>query len=278
MESEIIDLFLDYCSKKKLIDSCFINKIFLIITKYIDTNGYLKNVIVNNKDKKNGSYYNPIDNVISFNLELHHIEYFKKMLDFDDYVYWYNLFVLRTIFHEFTHVKQEEHLYGFQFDIEQKLIVLNDLRTMISLDGFKNRVKHFYKSHKYHQYYIKHHDLSPNERMANIEASKRINSICDQLEIENEGITAFCVFEKYELCNEIRSGYHLVDSLTNSPSIDFIKNIHDEARDKITYIDKTLFDMSLPFDQRLYYGLSLTASEYQTIQDDQYLKEFVKRV
>jgi hypothetical protein len=278
MESEIMALFLDYCNKKKFIDTYFINQVFLIITKYIDTNGYLKNVIVNNKDKRNGSFYNTIDQVISFNLKLEHDKFFMKKLDYDDYVYWYNLFVLRTIFHEFKHVKQEEHKFEYKFDIEQKLIVLNDLRTKLSLDTLKDRIKSFIVSYKYHHYYMKHHDLSPSERMANIHASKRINAFCDQLEIENEGIRTFRIFEEFEMLNEIRSGYHLVNSLTNSPSIDFIKGIHDKVKDQVINIDKMLSDMSLSFDKRLYYGLYLTSDEYQMIQDDNYLKEFVKRV
>ena len=278
MESEIMALFLDYCNKKKFIDTYFINQVFLIITKYIDTNGYLKNVIVNNKDKRNGSFYNTIDRVISFNLKQEHDKFFMKKLDYDDYVYWYNLYVLRTIFHEFKHVKQEEHKFGYKFDIEQKLVVLNDLRTRISKETLKDRINSFFISRKYHHYYMKHHDLSPSERMANIEASKRINAFCDQLNIENEGIRAFRIYEEFEILNEIRSGYHLVNSLTNSPSVDFIKGIHDKVKDRVISIDKVFSDMSLSFDERLYYGLYLTSDEYQIIQDDDYLKEFVKRV
>ena len=271
-------LFLDYCNKNKYIDNYFINQVFLIITKYIDTNGYLKNVIVNNKDRRNGSFYNPIDNVILFNLSNEHNKFFRKKLNQDEYVYWYNLYVLRTIFHEFAHVKQEIYKFGYKFDIKQKLIVLNDLRSSLSYDTLKDKIKSFIISRKYHKYYMKNHDLSPIERMANIEASRDINSFLDTLECENEGIRAFRIYEEYEILDEIRIGYHLVSSLTNSPSIDFIKGIHDEIKDQVINIDKTLSDMSLSLDDRLYYGLYLTSDEYQTIQDDDYLKEFVKRV
>ena len=277
MEGEIKSLFLDYCKQKRFIDSYFINQVFIIISNYLHIDEYLKNIFVKNGSSFNDSFYNSMEKVIFFDLKNEHDKYHRNKLDYDNYVYWYNLHVLRTIFHELEHIKQEVYKYSYNFDIKQKLVVLNDIKPNTTANTLKERIENYLRGYKYYRYYQKNHDLSPIERMANIKASKYINSFMDQLENNNEGITKFRLCDQYDILNKVRYGYHLVSSLTNSPSIDFIISIHEKVKDKHVNLNSLLPDMSLSFDDRLYYGLELTEEEYAMIDDDDYIKEFIKR-
>ena len=124
---------------------------------------------------------------------------------------------------------------------------------------------------------MEHHNLSPIERMANLEASREINSLMNKLKVKNDGILTLRILTELETLDQIRYGYHLVGDITNSPSIDYIIRIHEKACDKTITIDNSLKDTSMSLSDRLYYGLYLTKDEFTKLADDDYAKEQIKR-
>ena len=263
MENELIDLYDNYSSNHIMAESKFVNQIPIIINKYHNISEYLKQINITNGETE----YSSIDKTININLLIINKAFHRarEVLNENEYIYLYNLVVLETMFHELEHVYQEELKYSNEYSIEQALILLSDPYVLIpdieSSLNFIKYIKLLYKAHNYRKYYDKNHNLAPHERIANLRSYTSVLSLIDDYPEKNNG-TSFYSYIANELRNiQIIKGYKLINDITNSPSLDYFKNM--KGCNLLNTIDNSIFhDMNIPFEDRLLCGLELTKEEY----------------
>ncbi len=265
---ELIELLTHY--KNRYADNYFVNQVLIIISKYHDISGYIKDLLVIDKKNSFESSYNFYKKTLTINLYQEHNKEISKHLINDDYIYYFNLSVLKTILHEFEHIMQEKKKVSKEDSIEKKLIVLNDITCIIDKNEFNKepfikRIKLKRDLRSYHKYYLDNHDLAPVERMANIRSSSNMKLITDEIKDKNTGVIAFSFISEFQFFDQLMNGYYLIDDITNSPSLDFLSNMKKTNNREIINNDLGLNDFSLSFENRLLYGLKLTKEEYNTI-------------
>jgi len=271
----IADIVYDYSEKCLFADKLFIDEICNIIKDLLDLDEYLDEIIVDFKSKT--SHYNPVEHDITINPTLNHNKIFMKRLSKKDYCYWYNLFVVQTIYHELEHARQEKLKYNDEKSIEKDLVVLNDPKVYLlpfeeykKLSFIKQKINDM-RLNKYYRYYRRHHDLAPIERMANIKANVITQNVSKKLD-KIDGIEKFRMCSMIELYRQAKHGYKLVGNLTNSPSIDYLS--HMKYTNNIEIINKTkaFRENNLSYFEKVIYGLYLSKDEYDSLEDFNILK------
>lgn len=272
--SEIVD---DYNRKNKLVDKSFVDSICINYVNTHNLNKYLRDVYVTNRSLKYGhGVYNSFDKTLTIQLkdELP-IELQSKLGD--EATPYYNLFVLRLLFHELEHVRQEKLMYEDDSSLESLLIKLNNylfLKSEFNDNNIIDRIKDRIELISYFKYYRKYQYYAPIERMADIKAYQDLKETMDdsQIEIASKVHTEFNRDNDLDLNATIKSGYRLIGNKTNSPSLDYLKNIRflKDILDERRIIEKS---KDLDLKERLYLGLSISKDEFDKIDiDNPYVK------
>ncbi len=266
---ELLDLYDDYSSNKKLADYKFINQVFIIVNKYHPLGEHLTQVFVSNK----GSEYISLTKTINIDLSEISKTYSiaKKKISYEDYIYLYNLIVIGTIFHELEHVYQEELKISKTFNIEKALLVLSDplaiLEKLEEDSSFIDHIKIYIKLRRHRRYYNKNHNRAPHERIANLRSYANTIAMLNDYDKENNGLLFFYAITKDSLQKQLLNGYQLVGDITNSPSLDYIVNMKYGNNDLIVR-DNFFHDMKIDTKTRILCGLELTKDEYIGLYND----------
>ena len=264
MNTDILNIFNNYAAKQKYADAGFIDKISKIIIDYYQLNKYVKNIYtVTNKCKINNQY-SYVDNYIFFNLNKLHDSVAKYQFN-DNYYLFYNLSVLTIIFHEFTHVHQEQIKNEDSNSLLSTILLLADpltyLKTVDNDMSLTDKIYFRYNWKKYRSYYCRHYMQSPEERMAIISSFVNILEIINLLPYEESAIDGYKRYVDYELDSILKWKYAINCQKTNSPTIDYLKKMPNKINKDILKDGFKLPD-NLTYDERLFIGLSLTDTEF----------------
>lgn len=276
MEDEIFKIFKHYNDHGLLANRDFVNDICDIICETEELSDYISrrsfdDEIIGIKEK---GFYNLATKTLYFNFEriLNEIKGKEKFPD--TYYFFYNSIILLAIYHELTHVKQaKDFLEDKNPDIVNKtLSTLEYNNTYYEL--YSNCIKIFIQN----IYYQKYWDISPWEKMANIDSEKKIfkilNRIDDDLDIIRETKDFLTIVQYLHKL----AGYKLRKECTNSPSIDYLK--HVPLAGNASYLRKKMpliYSKIFSYELRLYYGLSLSKEEYFSLLE-QYHQETENKI
>ena len=264
MVLDILNILEDYHYRRKFADEKFVLKVCAILTKYHELDKYIKDIVILHGKNEKGSRYSFTHNVLFINMDKICPIGFKKLLQ-DNYYGMYNLMAVKIITHEFEHALQERIKDSDDNTIERKILLLGDPTTFIDVNSydFTNKIKWL----KYYQFYNRHYDIAPNERLAIIKSSLKLNNLCQR---------SFIIFSPYyllfmsdnihEIDYILRHGYKLANEKTTSPTLWYLNKLTRKNKDIIKN-DLSLIDFSIPSEDRLLYGLPLTIDEYKNIDD-----------
>jgi hypothetical protein len=274
MIDDIASVVDDYNKNNKYADNLFVNKICTIYVNEKNLNKYLKDVYTSDVSLKNGrSNYNPLTKELVFDLD-ERINPIYRVLLGDKYVYFNNLHKLRLVLHELEHVSQEKQFNESDDSFEHKLVKLNNYVYMYpSILNKKDAsvietIKGTIKLLNYSRYYNQYHDSAPIERLANIKSYLNTKEIYNKLDVENFGRAAdeYRYYSYLDLDRDMSYGYRMIGKKTNSPSLDFFKGIK-EIRDAVDEDEFEELSNTLPFEDKVLYGLSLTKEESKSFDD-----------
>ena len=268
MYDELLDLYDDYVSNNKYADYNFVNQVFIIVNKYHPIGEYLKNVYISDKENEYISVDKTIN--ISFN-QIYNVTYKLKDILKNDYVYFYNLVVLETIFHELEHVFQEEIKDKGENNIETFLLVLSDPIRIVNLEynysNIINTIKLILKIRRQKKYYQKNHDIVPYERLANLRSYHRTLTLLTDYDKENNDISTYYKVVNTLINSALLKGYRLLGEKTNSLSLDYLAGM--KVKDNKDFIKFNIFhDENMKKEERVLYGLELSKDEYNGLLDN----------
>ena len=270
MYDELLNLFDDYSSINKYADEKFVNEAFKIINKYNPMGKYLKSINI----VKTRSQYFPDRQIINYSLNDITVatKRLKKKISVSDHVYLYNLMVIETIFHEIEHVYQEELKLSDEMNMEKVLLVLTD--PLLYISGLKENNNKFiyklklrYKLYKHNKYYLKHHDLAPFERIANIHACNKMIDLVDNYNIDNNGIEVFYKLISNLLGDQLLKGYKIIGDKTNNPTVDFMLGMKEPIANELINGSDYFYTFDHSFDTRVTCGLTLSSDEFEALKE-----------
>ena len=278
MFENILKIIKKYHDNKQYADYEFVIDICNIIIDNNNLSDYINGIYINNSFNGNNSRYLYTTNILEFNLyRLYKTEYISILND--NYYGFFNLIVLKTIIHELEHVNQELIKDTPVNNLERKLLILGDPTTYIKQPNTSNKLSLSKQINrlewlKYRILYNKYYYYAPNERLAIIKSCIELYKIIE-IDFLKESLY-YEIFNKSndsELDNIIKP-YKLNNDLTNSPSLEYLSKL---TYDNQTIIknDISLYDMSLPKEERFLYGLALTKEEYK--EKDEIKKILIKK-
>ena len=272
MVLELTKLLKEYYDNKRYADKDFVYKANNIIVSYYKLNDYVKDIefAKTNNSNELGNQYLSLYKVIWINMyKLHNEKHYR--LYGDDYYGLFNLFVLKTIFHEISHANDEYIKDNEPTSLEGKLLILDDPFTYINVPDKErdNLIKYLINKHKYNivlKYYNRNYFQAPHERMAITRSCiDMMNIIKVDFIVETQYYEMFKSFLENRI-NSVLYNYHLIDECTNNPSLEYLwglfKNNHE-----IILKDKIFYNYNLDAEDRLFYGLSLSKNEYENIDN-----------
>ena len=264
MVLDILNILEDYHYRKKFADEKFVLKVCAILNKHYELDKYIKYVVILHGKNEKGSRYSFTHNVLYINMDKICPSEFKKTLK-ENYYGMYNLMAVKIITHEFEHALQERIKDSDDNTIERKILLLGDPTTFIDINNydFTNKIQWL----KYYQFYSRHYDIAPNERLAIIKSSLKLNSLCQR---------SFIIFSPYysiffmdntsDINYILPHGYKLHGENTISPTLWYLNKLTKENR-SIIKKDLSLMDFNIPSEDRLLYGLPLTKDEFNNINN-----------
>ena len=272
---EILDLLDSYCIKEEFVDMKFVNQFYIIIKKYYDIGKYLENIIDTNKNTAYSSYNRILRVNIPFEFE--YLDSVKNSVSSREFVYLFNFDIVETLLHELEHMFQQELIEGNTDSVERKLLALGDHNQYYSKDKYEGYFKIFKLFRAmlhtlwFRKYYRNLHDQAPNERIANLRSFDKMYYILDLVgnTYHNDGLVLYESHLDYDLDKQLFLGYQeeVLDSgYTNSPSLDFLSGMKHTDNEKEIREDISLFDINIPYMDRVLYGLSLTKDEYHDMK------------
>jgi len=272
MTGELANLLQSYSTSERIADKEYINKICSLVVHSKNIDKYLNNVLVVNNSFfkpdeviKHTTYYLK-SRIILVNLDDDHSIEAEASMSEKDYLDWYNAGILDTLLHELEHVEQEKERITNPESLKSQLIELNDIDVKRPNKKFYARIirKPFVKA--LHDYYDEKHDLAPVERMAELESIEETDKVIRSIENRSYGLEDFLRCQACCKHDALLEGYRLEGNFTNSPSLDFLENMPHSKNKKIIENNPLFRDMSLPFEERLLYGLSLTKDEFAKVK------------
>ena len=272
MDEELARLVDSYSSGKRFADKQFIDSACYDLVSYYDLHDYLKHVNAIRSFSKytDGSSYFPRMKIMSIELckSRKYIRQLSKDYP-DDYHFWYNLFVLKCILHEMDHVKQEKTRESKIDTIESSLIYLNNILDESINTGFLSKLLSSVKVNRYGSYYAKNHDLSPIERLANINAYKELIDIINIMDKDDlEAVVDFKCSTIKDFLEQIRFGYRLDGDMTNSPSLDYLCGMKSTNNKELISKLRILKVDGIDIKDKLKYGFALKKDEFEIVNDD----------
>ena len=267
---EFIDLFDNYTKKDKFADMKYVNQFYVIVRKFYDISKQLEDII----ETKKNTAYNPYGKILRVNLpfEFKYLNSVKDLCSDKDFKCLYNMDMLETLMHELEHMFQQELIEGNNDSIEKRILALGDHNQYYSKDKYEGNfkllqpIKILYHLLWFRKYYNNNHDLAPEERIANLRSYDKMYYILNMLNEHNKGLTLYESHLDIDFNKKLFLGYSVVDiflnGYTNSPSLDFLKNMKYTNNEEKIIEDLSLNDMNIPYMDRVLYGLSLTRDEY----------------
>ncbi len=272
MTGELAKLLQSYNTSEKVADKEYVTRICSLVVHSKNLDKYLNNVlVVDNSFFKPGekikhtTYYLK-SRIILVNLDDDHSVEAEASMSEKDYLDWYNAGILDTALHELEHVEQEKERTTNPESLKSQLIELTDIDVNKPNKRFYARIIRKPVVRKLHDYYDERHDLAPVERMAELESIEDTDKVIKAYGPLSYGLEEFLRCQACCKHNALLEGYRLEGNITNSPSLDFLENMPHSKNKKIIANNPAFRDMSLPFEERLLYGLSLTKDEFAKVK------------
>lgn len=265
MIDDVTALLNKYAKDKELADEKFILDVCQMTMDEMNLQEYVNEIYYTNAKNAKDTSYNIITSELIFNLYKAHDKLVIKRLN-DNYFWYYNLTILSAIYHEMEHVNIEKIIdSNIEIDSLRLLLALNDPVEFLIKNKYSNNLK--FKTKIFELYQKLNNKTSPNERIANIVSFKKTKEIINKLPLNNPAILTYSKLINYLEEYTILYGYKLINSQTNSPTINYLNKIPFTDNKTILKNNKEEFSINnLPFDKRLLYGLFLTKEEYQKIK------------
>ena len=272
MTGELAELLQSYSKTERIADREYVDRICSLVVHSKNIEKYLNNVmVVDNSFFKPGekikhtTYYLK-SHIILVNLDDDHSVEAEASMSEKDYLEWYNAGILDTTLHELQHVDQENDRLTDPKSLKSQLIELTDTDVKKPNKRFYARILRKPIIRILHDYYDERHDLAPVERMAELESIEETDRVIRSIENRSYGLEDFLRCQS--CCKEetLLKGYRLEGNITNSPSLDFLENMPHTKNKEIIANNPLFRDMSLPFEERLLYGLPLTKEEFVKVK------------
>ncbi len=272
MTGELAELLQSYSKTGRIADREYVDRICSLVVHSKHIEKYLNNVmVVDNSFFKPGekikhtTYYLK-SHIILVNLDDDHSVEAEASMSEKDYLEWYNAGILDTTLHELQHVDQENDRLTDPKSLKSQLIELTDTDVKKPNKRFYARILRKPIIRILHDYYDERHDLAPVERMAELESIDETDRVIRSIENRSYGLEDFLRCQS--CCKEetLLKGYRLEGNITNSPSLDFLENMPHTKNKEIIANNPLFRDMSLPFEERLLYGLPLTKEEFVKVK------------
>ena len=272
MTGELAELLQSYSKTERIADREYVDRICSLVVHSKNIEKYLNNVmVVDNSFFKPGekikhtTYYLK-SHIILVNLDDDHSVEAEASMSEKDYLEWYNAGILDTTLHELQHVDQENDRLTDPKSLKSQLIELTDTDVKKPNKRFYARILKKPIIRILHDYYDERHDLAPVERMAELESIEETDRVIRSIENRSYGLEDFLRCQS--CCKEetLLKGYRLEGNITNSPSLDFLENMPHTKNKEIIANNPSFRDMSLPFEERLLYGLPLTKEEFVKVK------------
>ena len=270
MVNNILEILQEYNDKHMYADNNFVFKVTDIITSFYGLNDYVKNIEFAEPNDKTSCQYLYFYKTIFMNMyKLNNEKHYKEFGS--NYYGLFNLFVVKTIFHEISHANDERVKDNEPTSLEGKLLILDDPFSFLNVPKKDNNhlIKYCINKYKYNKvlkYYDNNYSFAPHERMA------ITRSCIDMLDIIKADFIInslyYNMFKDY-ITNRMENvlyNYRVIEDYTNSPSLEYLWGLFKGNRE-IILTDKSFYNYSLPAEDRLFYGLSLSKDEYDNIDD-----------
>lgn len=280
-DKNFVDVVLDNLITDELKPICFYNHVYAHNNPLFDS-GYPMvydypngiNVYVKNTNKELMNIIPNYASAIKYNFD-YNVDN-ETLIKALEYAYYLHLVIMMS--HEVEHVRQNIN-YNNSDTLEGFITRLNlyshrryeELKITRKCEDkeFRNSLEIFYK-YKTNSDEIKY--VEPIERYANINSTKNINSIINNLMATDE------VKEILHFIVEYINRFHLIYSYGSSKDgktplaayVDYLKKYKIYKLDDLTSdeIDKKIIELSsdLSLEERLYNGLEITENEYRNIR------------
>ena len=272
MFGELSKLYLSYNKGERIADREYVNRICSLVVHEKNIEKFLNDVyVVDNSTFKPGeeikhSTFYLKSRILLVNFDDDHSVEAEASMSERDYLDWYNAGVLDTTLHELQHVDQESDRNLFPYTLKSQLIELTDIDIKKPNKRFYTRLakKPFVKI--LNEYYDRNHDTAPVERMAELESLEETDKVMKACGELTYGMEEFVRCQECCKRDVLLAGYKLEGDMTNSPSLDFLEGMPHSKNKKIIENNPGFRDMSIPFEQRLLYGLSLTREEFAKVK------------
>lgn len=291
METDILELLLQYSSNHKLCDESFFQKTIstaikeLSLEEFVNTYHIYDEVSYNEENHYFSlaiyQYLSKNINIFLGSIEKKNEELLKQYPYLDEIELYLlkNVSILQAIFHELEHAHQMKKLQLFLDDLETFLLKVSlryvrflqypEIVEELKKEGFKEKEIYdiLLQSKKKD---VALYDLNPAERLADISS---INTVFQITKPIHYIYPILYDFLNHESLNMLSKGYTLQKNTVLSPSIIYIEKSEykNQLKEQPFYnknsdimLENVCSNYSL--SQRLLYGLPITVEEYQKIK------------
>lgn len=291
METDILELLLQYSSNHKLCDEAFFQKTLSTAIKELSLEDFVNTYHICDEVSYNEEnhyfslaiyqYLSKNINIFLGSIEKKNEELLKQYpyLDETELYLIKNVSILKAIFHELEHAHQMKKLQLFLDDLETFLLKVSfryirflqypEIVERLKKEGFKEIEIYdslLQSKRKDEALY----DLNPAERIADIASINTVFQITKPIHYLYPTLSDFLNHESF---NMLSKGYTLQKNIVLSPSIIYIEKSEykNQLKEQPFYhknndimLENVCSNYSL--SQRLLYGLPITVEEYQKIK------------
>ena len=286
---ELSKLIYDYYKQQKFADKYFVETATNIILDNMNLSDYINNFTIISLDEKSTSYsgssYDFKDKELIIDLVY---EKNKRKYSFNrnnKYLY-YNLEIIRTIFHELDHALLNKEIINNKNTIDILLskeifdwYIKNCPETSNKEKSKEQLYIEIVELERKKMYYYENHNKAPYERRANLISLLKMNELLKSINDTNINPKKIEYYNKKYRKKTIKiakGNYVLYKKYgyTNSPSLDYFikfdyknKNKFEEA--KTYYYDKNKSfentNQKYKFEEKIFYGLQLSKDEFNKL-------------
>ena len=266
MNDEIYSLLKPYLDQKKCVDEDYARKVLDIVKENFNLGEYVSDYkFVEISNRKFTAGYDENTKLIYMDLDKIHVK--TDVINHpDDHYFIYNFDVSKCIFHELAHAELHK-LYYEAYEKNDYVLIslfyLSDANLYL-----KSKLLKIITSYIKNKYYNAYWSVSPLERICNIKAETRVRELLDKTSEEDDVVGYTRELSDVVISNTYLKGYKLINNGTNSPTIDYLEKIPFSNNHKKLENDLTLFDPTIPYEDRLLYGLYLTKEEYNNLKKE----------
>lgn len=274
MFKDIYNILKEDNKRDKVLDLESLNKILQL---FIEKFNLRKDLIIEISKDDNPNVLGCYD-LISSNISINIDNQIKKS-EIDD-IYIINVYILQTLIHEITHIRQIKQLSDFRYaELSNPLIKLEYLLNYI--DYYSLSTKYIEKNYgnpsnesikkQIVAEYGYYHDLFPMERMAEITSLRYVKNIIDKCE-DNQKIKELAsVLLNLDLVLNYSYGYvKLADNVFSSPVDLFIEKFN--LLEFYPEVNKLIYLLEssnrITDKERFKYGLPISLDSYETLANN----------